>query len=67
MPSFGAYTGGLDVFEEAIAGLFPGGFDVWMVGRDRVRAIKGSRLSVPARLARDRTAGKMVTSAGKDR
>jgi DNA ligase-associated metallophosphoesterase len=67
MPSFGAYTGGLDVFEDAIAGLFPGGFDVWMVGRDRVRAIKGSRLSVPARLARDSTPGKMAASAGKER
>jgi DNA ligase-associated metallophosphoesterase len=60
IPSFGAYTGGLDVFEAAIAGLFPGGFDVWMVGRDRVRPIKGSRLSVPARLARDGAGGKMA-------
>lgn len=67
MPSFGAYTGGLDVFEGAIAGLFPGGFNVWMVGRDRVRPIKGSRLSVPAWLARDGAKGKMAAHTGKGR
>ncbi|MBT6202402.1 MAG: ligase-associated DNA damage response endonuclease PdeM [Rhodospirillaceae bacterium] len=65
MPSFGAYTGGLDVFEDAIAGLFPGGFDVWIVGRDRVRAIKSARLSVPTRLAHGASAGKMASTARK--
>ena len=51
MPAFGAYAGGLDVFEPAIADLFPGGFEAWVIGRDRVRPIKASALAMPARLA----------------
>jgi DNA ligase-associated metallophosphoesterase len=44
LPAFGAYTGGLDVFDEAFAGLFPGGFDTWLIGRDRVRRVPTTRL-----------------------
>ncbi len=51
-PAFGAYAGGLDVHEDAIRGLFPGGFDVWLLGRDHVRRGERERLSAPRRLAR---------------
>ena len=36
MPAFGAYTGGMDVGEPAIAGLFPRGARVFLLGRDRL-------------------------------
>lgn len=36
LPAFGAYTGGLDVLDPAVTGLFPRGFDVHLLGRDGV-------------------------------
>jgi DNA ligase-associated metallophosphoesterase len=39
LPSFGAYTGGLDVGDEAIASLFAGAFHAYMLGSERVYAI----------------------------
>lgn len=39
LPSFGAYTGGLDVGEAAIAALFAGPFHAYMLGHARVYAI----------------------------
>ena len=39
LPSFGAYTGGLDVGEAAISALFAGPFHAYMLGRSRVYAI----------------------------
>src|SRR6185312_11813203 len=39
MPAFGAYAGGLDVGDVAIASLFPGRFHAFMLGQDRVYAI----------------------------
>jgi uncharacterized protein len=39
LPSFGAYTGGLDVGETAIAMLFGGPFHAYMLGAERVYAI----------------------------
>ena len=39
LPSFGAYTGGLDVRDGAIAGLFAPGFFTYMLGTTRVYAI----------------------------
>lgn len=39
LPSFGAYTGGLDVGEAAIASLFAGAFHAYMLGAERVYAI----------------------------
>jgi metallophosphoesterase superfamily enzyme len=39
LPSFGAYTGGLDVGEGAIASLFGPRFHAYMLGTDRVYAI----------------------------
>lgn len=45
LPAFGAYTGGLDVFHEAFAPLFPRGFAAYLLGRDRVYAFAHSRLA----------------------
>jgi hypothetical protein len=39
LPSFGAYTGGLDVGEAAISSLFAGPFHAYMLGLSRVYAI----------------------------
>jgi len=36
LPALGAYTGGLDVRDPAIAGLFPRGGRVFLLGRDRL-------------------------------
>lgn len=36
LPAIGAYTGGCDVGEPAIAGLFPRGGRIWLLGRDRL-------------------------------
>lgn len=44
MPAFGAYAGGLDVLDRAVAGLFPGPFDVRILGRTRLFAFPHSRL-----------------------
>jgi DNA ligase-associated metallophosphoesterase len=44
LPSFGAYTGGLDVGDRAITVLFSGSFHAYMLGQARVYAI-------PARVA----------------
>lgn len=39
LPSFGAYTGGLDVFDPAIASLFDRNFRVHILGRHRVHSL----------------------------
>jgi len=44
LPAFGAYAGGLDVLDPAIAGLFPGGCDVHFLGRERVTRLPRERL-----------------------
>ena len=36
LPAIGAYTGGLDVRDPAIAGLFPRGGRAFLLGRDRL-------------------------------
>jgi metallophosphoesterase superfamily enzyme len=36
LPAFGAYAGGLDVFDPAIARLFPAGFEIHLIARGRV-------------------------------
>ena len=48
LPACGAYAGGLDVHERAFSGLFPAGFDVWLVGSREMRRIPGDRLVRPA-------------------
>jgi DNA ligase-associated metallophosphoesterase len=44
LPAFGAYAGGLDVFDPAITRLFPRGFTVGMVGKTRITALPAKRL-----------------------
>jgi hypothetical protein len=45
MPAFGAFTGGLDVLDLAIAGLFGRtGFRVFMLGRERLHMFTRDRL-----------------------
>ena len=39
MPSFGAYTGGLDVRDSALRSLFPKDFLAYVLGRARVYAV----------------------------
>ncbi|HAD84419.1 MAG TPA: phosphoesterase, partial [Brevundimonas sp.] len=39
MPAFGAFTGGLDVRDPAIAGLFPTPPLAALLGRDKVHAV----------------------------
>ena len=43
MPAFGAFTGGLNVHDEAFAPLFRGSaIIVHALGRDRVHAVRGT-------------------------
>ncbi|NOG73046.1 ligase-associated DNA damage response endonuclease PdeM [Roseicella sp. DB1501] len=39
LPAFGAYTGGLDAGDPAIAGLFPRGARLFLLGRDRLYSL----------------------------
>lgn len=51
MPAFGAYAGGLDALDRAIAGLFGRArFRVLMTGRDRLHLFPADRLAPIARL-----------------
>lgn len=43
LPSFGAYTGGLDIMNPAIAGLFPGEFTAWLISSGAVYAFPSAR------------------------
>ncbi len=45
LPALGAYTGGLDVRDPAIARLFPRGFRVFLLGRDRLFTFAFNRLA----------------------
>lgn len=49
LPAFGAFTGGLDVFDPAIAGLLKQPFTVHMLGGDRLHAVRSDRLLHPCR------------------
>ena len=51
MPAFGAYTGGLDVRDPAISGLFPAGGRVFLLGQDRLFSFPFAR-PLKARRAR---------------
>ena len=45
LPSFGAYTGGLDVFDQSFQALFPAGFRVLLLGRGRAYDLPRQRLT----------------------
>lgn len=44
MPAFGAYTGGLDIWDPALRTLFAPRFHAWMLGDSAVHAISSKRL-----------------------
>ncbi len=44
LPAFGAYTGGLDVLSPVLAGLFNGGLQVLLLGRERLHAFPRAAL-----------------------
>ncbi|SKA22409.1 putative phosphoesterase [Enhydrobacter aerosaccus] len=44
LPAFGAYTGGLNALDPAIAQLFPDDYDALVVGRDAVRRLSWRQL-----------------------
>lgn len=39
LPAFGAYTGGLNVLDPAVASLFPGDYHAYLLGADRVHRV----------------------------
>lgn len=45
LPAFGAYTGGLNVLDPAVAGLFPRGFEVHLLGREGIFAFPKGALA----------------------
>lgn len=51
LPAFGAYAGGLDVRDPAIAGWFPAGFTAHLAGTRRITAVPSALLGVPAQAA----------------
>ncbi len=48
LPSFGAYTGGLDVLDAAFTALFHAGFHAWMLGERQVFPIASLKLAAIA-------------------
>lgn len=44
MPAFGAFTGGLNVLDDAFAPVFPKGFQAYLCGQQRVYAVPSSSL-----------------------
>lgn len=44
LPAFGSFTGGLDVLDPAISGLFPRGFAAYLLGEERVFRLPHDRL-----------------------
>lgn len=51
LPAFGAYAGGLNVLDPAVAGLFRRDFQVWIIGRDRLYPFPAARLEPDAESA----------------
>ena len=45
LPSFGAYTGGLDVLDPALSRLFSSRFSVVLIGRERLYRLSSARLA----------------------
>jgi DNA ligase-associated metallophosphoesterase len=45
LPAFGAYAGGLDVFDPALRRLFPGDFTVHLLARERITTLPHHRLA----------------------
>ncbi|QJE73929.1 ligase-associated DNA damage response endonuclease PdeM [Aerophototrophica crusticola] len=45
LPAFGSFTGGLNVLDPAIRGLFQPGFQVWMLGQEKLHCLPATRLA----------------------
>ena len=45
LPAFGAYTGGLDVLDPALSGLFPKKFTAFVLGSTKVHRVSRARLA----------------------
>lgn len=58
LPAFGAYAGGLNALDPAIAQLFPDDYSALVVGRDTVRRLSWRQLRPDASLAWERDAGR---------
>ncbi len=54
LPAFGAFTGGLDVFDPAIAGLLGPAFTAWVLGRRRVHGMASGALLRPDQIRDER-------------
>lgn len=48
LPAFGSYAGGLNVLDPAIRGLFHQGFQVWMLGQEKLHRLPAARLAPEA-------------------
>jgi DNA ligase-associated metallophosphoesterase len=66
LPAFGSYTGGLDVFDPAIADLFANGFEVALLGDGRVHPLPQARLHQSVRGAPDLNPGRAPQSRRPD-
>ncbi|MDB5411293.1 MAG: hypothetical protein JWL84_6205 [Rhodospirillales bacterium] len=60
LPAFGTFTGGLDVFEPAIARLFPNGFRIHVLGRGRVVSMPPERVVPTSTRGTSRTADRPI-------
>lgn len=58
LPAFGAYAGGLNVLDPAVAGLLRRPFQAWMLGTGRLFPLPSTRLSPDATTRRDMAAGR---------
>lgn len=62
LPAFGAYTGGLDVRDAAVTVLFPKGYAVYALGRERVYAVQIKRRNTAEDIQPSKTAIRTVAT-----
>ncbi|MFV3074244.1 ligase-associated DNA damage response endonuclease PdeM [Niveispirillum fermenti] len=60
LPAFGAYTGGLNVLDPAMAGLFRRPFHAWMLGTGRLFPLPSTRLAPDGAARRDMAARRVL-------
>lgn len=64
LPAFGAYAGGLDVRDAAIAAIFPRGARVFLLGKDRLYSMPTGPLRRPAAAAEPPAAPALTSFGG---
>ncbi|MGE0154546.1 MAG: ligase-associated DNA damage response endonuclease PdeM [Reyranellaceae bacterium] len=57
LPAFGAYAGGLNVLDAAFTALFPGGFEVAALGKEKLHRLLPERLRMDPQLPAGRANG----------